>query len=285
MSESARRDRPGTTLLRRQHELALRVASFVRDRGDRPARVAVALLLAASTASLVACSDGSADVADEIDAAVQPDVGPLAQEVRTGLPARPGRYPLAEGIGRDPQGVYHFSWRDSQSSGPSQLASASLVRLAAGERDELEVPEGDTPILHLRSETPIQLVDTSGVANEGQATPTPSMRSGGGGFFYPFGVWYPFFGTGYVRGPIYRDPPLVTTASGTPELRGARTSTTPAPPAERVTSPRGLKHAVSGMNRGTGAGTAATGKSGAGASPPRSGGFSTGTGGSTSAGG
>lgn len=220
-------------------DLAYDVSSYLRHHTRATVRVSAALLLAAS---LAACGPSAA-----IPNATNGTVQPLAQEVRLGLPTQPGRYPIVPGsLGRDAQGVYSFAWRrPGDPASVQNNASASLIQLAQGAASELDVPTQGNPTLYLPADASIPLINS---ANDLRTT----APSGG---YYP--LWRPFYG-GY-HGPGYYDPPSGTIASsGT--VDGARVSAAPAPPSSRVV---GLSHAVSGQAGGTGAGTAATNKSGA----------------------
>ena len=244
-------------------DLAYDAHSYLRHHARSAVRLSAALLIAAS---LAACGPSRGDTFSPVQ--------PLSGEVRTGLPSQPGRYPIVNGtLGRDQQGVYHFAWRrPTDPTTTRNFASVSLARLAQSSTSEIEVlPQGD-PVLYLPADAAIPLVN--GVDD---------VRSGSAfGGFFPY--WYPFVG-GY-RGSGYYDPPT-RTASGT-SVNGATVSTSPAPAAYRVI---GLSRAVSGRAGGSGAGTAATTKSGAplggaaaassvrsgGAAAAKSGGFSAGT--------
>src|SRR5262245_51207911 len=98
-------------ILQRQQTLAERVVSFLRDGGPDP-RVGLA-----AGALLLATAGGAFayDVATEppVESVELAPVQPLGQEVRSGLPTEPGRYPVdPETVSRDAQGVYRFSWQD-----------------------------------------------------------------------------------------------------------------------------------------------------------------------------
>lgn len=263
-------------LLRGLLDLAYDASLYLRQNRQQAVRVSAALLLAAS---LAACDEESPPF--ESTESDTPVASPLAQEVRSGLPAAPGRYPIVrDSLQRDTQGVYHFSWREAGSlDGPPHVASASLVRLAYAEIDELEIPSQGDPVLYLRSDTPIPLVAS---ANQVTATPQP-----GGGGAATRTMWFPFpiGGGSYAgRGPTYYDPPSRTVPSGG-TVEGASASTAPRPLAERTV---GLSHAVSGRAGGTGSGTAASARSGAGVrgasgvAAPNSSGFSAGKAGAAS---
>lgn len=228
-------------------ELAQDVRSCLRLSPQPAVRVAAALLLAGSMA---ACSnmDPPAAVTNPPLAQAQ-NVRPLSQEVKSGLPAKPGTYPLkGDQVRRDPQGVYYFSWRDPD--GPTTAwrdASASLVRLQSDGSDTLEIPGTGDPILRLKSDTPVLL---SALGGSPAATPT----TGGGGHYYGM-PWYPlYYG---LSGPSYYDPPR-TVPSGATVLRESRPSDAPRSSVERTAS----VPAASGRAGGTGGGTAASAKLG-----------------------
>ena len=119
-------------------------------------RVAAALLLAAS---LAACSSSSSS--STADASVSaPAVPPLAQEVKEGLPASPGTYPVSpNSLSRDAQGTYGFTWRNPTGAATWNQGRASLMKLAQGTEDTLEVPQSGDPTLRLKPDTPITLPD------------------------------------------------------------------------------------------------------------------------------
>lgn len=252
-------DPPGR-MLERLLDLAQDASSYLRHHRDGAVRTAAALLLAASLAACKGSPVGTADQQDTIE--------PLSAEVRSGLPTGPGRYALdPASLRRDSQGIYYFAW--SQPGGAWQQASASLLQLVQDQADELEVPAGGDPILHLREDTPVALAD----APVAVATPVPGSSDSGPSTYTP---WYPFYGVGSSSTPSYRNPPGTTDSSNV--ARGSDSSSTPPPPPARTS---GLPHAVSGQGKGTGSGTAATGKSGASASS--SSGQSGGTGGGDAA--
>jgi len=255
---------------RERHErlldLAYDISTRLRRHAQPAVRVSAALLLAAS---LAACEADSGD--DSQGGQTAPLVEPLTQEVRTGLPDTPGRYPIPpDSLRRDEQGVYHFSWlQPGSSSGSGTPASASLLRLDESNAEALEVPEQGDPILHLRQNSQFQLASAAGIA-----TPIP-----GGGSGSSFVYWRPLY-SGGVRGPAYYDPPQSVPSSGFVDT--ARSSFSPAAPAARTF---GLAYAVSGRAGGTGAGTAASLRSGSidganggksGVTSPASSGFSSG---------
>jgi len=258
-------------VLERLLDLAYDVSSYLRHRAQPTIRVSAALLLAAS---LAACSSSPPPPTSPND------VAPLSQEVRNGLPNRPGTYPiLPETLTRDQQGVYHFQYRQpGANSGQGTPATVSLLKLNQSNANTLEIPASGDPILNITENTPIQMANTSS----------------GGGYSY----WRPFYG-GYYYGPRYYDPPYQTFPSGgsgnsSTTIDGSRSSTAPPPAAARTI---GAAHAVSGQAGGTGAGTAASGKAGVGggsstsgggkssAAAPASSGFSGGKGGASSSGG
>jgi hypothetical protein len=234
--------------LERLLDLAYDVSSYLRHKAQPTIRVSAALLLAAS---LAACSSSPPPPA--------PGVAPLTQEVRSGLPGRPGTYEvIPETIQRDQQGVYRFSWREPGSTGPGTSAAVSLLKLGQGDTNNVVIPQSGDPVLNLTQNTPVQLAGVTG------GTPTTQQR--GSDYVY----WRPFYGGGYYGGPAYYNPPsqTINTAGGT--VDGSRASTAPPPAAARTVA--GAPRAVSGQAGGTGSGTAATNKSGADAGASASGG-------------
>ncbi|MEA2642165.1 MAG: hypothetical protein QOF51_3559 [Chloroflexota bacterium] len=222
-------------------DLALDARSYLRRNTQPAVRISAALLLAAS---LAACNAEPA-------APTPPPVAPLTQEVRSGLPTAPGRYNVAaDSLQRDAQGVYALRWLDSgQSGGTGHPARISLLRLAEGSSNYLDVPAQGDPTLYLQHDTQIALSNTAG-----SATPT-TQNSGGGGFAY----WRPFYLGGGPFLPSYYNPPSQSVPSST-TIDGSRSSSTaPAPSARTV----GVSSAVSGRAGGAGSGAAATNKSGA----------------------
>lgn len=262
--------------LRALLDLAYDASSYLRRSPDRVVRTSAALLLAASLAAcsggedqdLLAPSGGKSGALEEVTTA-----SPLTQEVRSGLPDQPGRYPIVhDSIVRDQRGVYLFSWRRSDDPPETRHeARASLIRLLQADEDSLEMPQQGDPILRLKRDTPIKVVESS----------LDQRRDS-----YPsYMPWLPFFLMTAARpGPVYYDPPSTVQRGGT--IQGARESTTPRPPAERSI---GVKGAVSGRAGGAGSGSAVTNRvggstDGSGTSAPKSGSFSSGSGGSSSAG-
>jgi hypothetical protein len=282
-------------VLRRQAGLAERVASFLRDqpRRDRLGAAAGALLVAAAGAALVVEAGQPGTTVETVDLAA---AEPLAQEVREGLPTAPGKYRLyPDSVQRDQRGVYHFDWEDPAGGTPlRRSASASLLRLAPGDVDELEVVADGDPILYLREDTPVGMVaetaESASTASADGATGTTATGAGSGRTFVWLGSWFPYQGGSYSRTPVYRYPAERTIAPGE-RLIGGVEAAQPPPPTSRVVRVPGRADAVSGQARGTGAGTAATsrlgGSSAGGArttlAPARSGGFTSGIGGGTSA--
>jgi hypothetical protein len=266
-------------VLRRQAGLAERVASFLRDRPrrDRVGLAAGALLIAAAGAALVYNAQTPDLPVESLELAA---AQPLTQEVRDGLPTAPGRYLLySDSVQRDQRGIYHFEWQDTSTPGSRRQASASLMRLAGGDEDLLEVPAEGDPILHLRSDTPVAVVaETAASAN---ATGGSGVAGDGGRTFVYMGGWYPFFG-GFTRTPTYMSPSVSSISPGG-RVDGSVASTSPPPPASRVVQVPARADAVSGQARGAGGGTAATSRLG-GASgrttlaPARSSGFTSGIG-------
>jgi hypothetical protein len=271
-------------VLRRQAGLAERVASSLRDqpRRNRVVLAAGALLIAAAGAAVVYNAVTPDPPVETLELAA---AQPLTQEVRAGLPAAAGRYRLfSDSVQRDQRGVYHFDWQDeSTSPATRRQASASLMRLAGGDEDLLEVPADGDPILHLRSDTPVALV-----AETAESASTAGSSGGGGDrTFVHVGGWYPLYG-GFSRTPAYLYPSTSTIAPGA-RVDGAVSSASPPPPASRVVQVPARADAVSGQSRGTGGGTAATSRLGGTGgrttlAPARSGGFTSGLGGGAGAG-
>ena len=251
-------------------DLAYDVSSYLRHQAQPTVRISAALLLAAS---LAACSG------DQSEPSGPPsDVQPLTQEIRNGMPNRPGEYPVVpESIIRDQQGVYHFQWlQPGGASGPGSQAAVSLLKLGQADTNTLVVPQTGDPLLNITPNTPIQLATTSAA--------TPTTQRIGSDYVY----WHPFYG-GYYYGPRYYDPPVRTIPSGG-TVEGSTSSVSPQPASARTV---GVSHAVSGRAGGAGAGNAATNKSGASASgggkssaaAPASSGFSGGSSASKAGGG
>lgn len=236
---------PRDRLLQDLLDLAYTVSSRLRHHGDRLARVSAALLLAAS---LAACSGAPSQPAAPPPPA---RTAPLTQEVRTGLPTESGRYPLVkDSLFRDAQGVYQFSWMAE--GGASGTARVSRLKLAQAEKEELDVPTSGDPTLHVAKDTPIRIVESSTASEPNRS------GGGGGGFIFLPSFWYPFGGGGGLFGPSYYDPPRTVPSGST--IEGGSRTIAPKPLAERSI---GLDRAVSGRAGGTGAGSAATLKSGA----------------------
>lgn len=220
-------------------DLAYDVSSYLRHHAKPGVRIAAAVLLAGS---LAACS-GSSPGPPGSSSTIQP----LTQEVRRGLPTAPGQYLLVDGtLGRDARGVYYFAWRRAVDPVSVQNdAAVSRLRLGQASSDYLEIPSVGDPILYLTPDVSIPFVQ-----------PDELQRTGGYYGYHPY--WRPWIAGGY-RGTGYYDPPARTYSSGS--VTGSSMSTSPRAFAERTV---GLARAVSGRAGGTGSGTAATAKSGAG---------------------
>ena len=281
-------------------DLAQDASSYLRRHRQTAVRASAALLVAAS---LAACSPSADDEDDGVE--------PLEEEVQSGVPTQVGRYPVRpDSVARDPKGIYYFKTLQTGASTWTQ-ASSSLLRLASGPRSELEVSASGDPTLYLPPEIPVALVESPMEAAQLGApagTPTPSGDSSGYRSSGSHTRWYPFYAYGGSTGsipsttPAYRNPPPQD-ISTTNTVSGSDSRATAPPPSERVV---GISHGVSGQAGGTGRGSAATLKSGAAASGKsggsgsgtaasgkggfgglfgaRSGGFSTGRGGSVGAG-
>lgn len=219
-------------------DLAYDVSSYLRRQSKPVIRVSAALLVAAS---LAACS------ADPSPTDGQGST--LSQEVRTGLPTKPGYYPIVPGsIARDSRGVYHFSWIEPGTTGSGAPAALSLARLTKASTNQVEIVENGDPVLHLREDASIALAST--------VSHSPGATYYGGSYVH----WYPFPIGGAYYGSGYYDPPSRTISASGGTISGANHSTQPLPPAQRTF---GVSSAVSGRAGGTGSGTAATSKSGA----------------------
>jgi hypothetical protein len=262
-------------------DLAEDASLYLRRSAEPSVRVAAALLLAAS---LAACSSsGSTSTSSSSDDA--PAVPPLTQEVKEGLPNSPGTYPVsANSLSRDAQGVYGLSWRNPTGAATWNQGRASLMKLAQGTEDTLEVPESGDPTLRLKPDTPITLPDDDGPT--GGPTPTPrtsnaSTSSSSSSSGNRSIAWYPFFtGGGATTAstspgssastdtvapttPAYRNPPAAEPGQGS--VRGASSSlSAPTSSARTWTSPS--RAAATGQAGGPGSGTAASSRSGAGTS-------------------
>ncbi len=126
----------------------------------------------------------------------------------------------------------------------------------SGSSDSLEVPATGDPVLQLRSQASIPLCEQQGTY---------------------YGSWHPFYGIGPLAGPAYYDPPSRSVDIGS-TVNGSHISSAPSSPGDRTV---GAPHTVSGRAGGTGSGSAASIKSGAGvggtgggAAAAKAGGFS-----------
>jgi len=269
-------------------DLAEEASFYLRRHREPSVRIAAALLLASS---LAGCSRPPASA---------PPIAPLAQEVRDGLPTAPGRYPVDPStLTRDQQGVYSMGWRTA--AGPANNwtpARSSLMQVAQGTDDVLDVPASGDPTLYLRPNTPISLIDPDARNAAGVgSTPTPgrsgsttSSSTGRGSV-----AWYPFplstasssAPTGSdvpATTPAYRNPPAPTQADiAQGSVRGSSSSLNAPSTGARTWSTTG--RGTSGQDGGSGTGSAVAGRSGAadgiasGAARPSSSGFSGGGGG------
>jgi hypothetical protein len=281
-------------------DLAEDASLYLRRSAEPSVRVAAALLLAAS---LAACSSqSSSGGGPDIDV---PAIPPLNQEIREGLPAAPGTYPVSPGsITRDAQGVYGLTWRNPTGAATWNQGRSSLMKLAQGTDDTLEIPQSGDPILRLKPDTPVTLPDDD--VPIGGPTPTPrtstssSSSSSGSSFNNRSIAWYPFStggGTTTSTGstgasesvaattPAYRNPPAAEPGQGS--VRGSSSSlSAPNTSARTWTSPS--RAASTGQAGGPGRGTAASSRAGSlsgpasGAARPSSAGFSGGRSGASS---
>jgi hypothetical protein len=285
-------------------DLAEDASLYLRRSAEPSVRVTAALLLAAS---LAACSSRSSSGAGpNIDV---PAIPPLSQEIRDGLPVAPGTYPVSPGsVTRDAQGVYGMSWRNPSGAATWSQGRSSLMKLAQGNDDTLEIPQSGDPILRLKPDTPIALPDDANPI--GSLTPTPrtstssSTSSSGTSSGNRSIAWYPFLagggtttstGTGSTgtgssgsvaaTTPAYRNPPAAEAGQGS--VRGSSSSlAAPTSSARTWTSPS--RAAATGQSGGPGPGTAASSRAGtlsgpaSGAARPSAAGFSGGRSGSSS---
>ncbi len=281
-------------------DLAEDASLYLRRSAEPSVRVAAALLLAASLAACSSSSSSSTSTASDS----APAVPPLTQEVQEGLPASPGTYPVSpSSLSRDAQGVYGFSWRNPTGTATWNQGRASLMKLAQGTEDTLEVPESGDPTLRLKPDTPITLPNDDDTT--AGPTPTPGTSNASTSSSSSSGnrsvAWYPFFTGGGTTAPTspgsssaadtvapttpaYRNPPAADPGQGS--VRGASSSlSAPTSSARTWTSPS--RAAATGQAGGPGGGTAATSRAGAstgtaqGASRPGSSWFSGGKSGSS----
>ncbi|MCC6173725.1 MAG: hypothetical protein IT305_00340 [Chloroflexi bacterium] len=206
-------------------DLAEEASLYLRRHGEPSVRVAAALLLASS---LAACSP-SEPVEQE-----ESTVTPLESEVREGLPTAPGRYPVdPASVGRNEQGVYALAWRTPDGTSWKE-ARISLLRLAEGSQDLLEIPSSGDPVLWLTADTPVALIEGSGSAGAAaeaspEASPSPTAAvassnttsstsrtsSGYSSRYHNSVAWYPF--------------PVIAGTSGSTASSGSTTSSSSSP--------------------------------------------------------
>jgi hypothetical protein len=281
-------------------DLAEDASLYLRRSAEPSVRVAAALLLAAS---LAACSSSPSSSSSSSTSA--PAVPPLTQEIKEGLPSAPGTYPVStNSLTRDAQGTYGFSWRNPTGAATWNQGRSSLMKLAQGTEDTLEVPQSGDPTLRLKPDTPITLPDDAGPTTG--LTPTPRTSTSSTSSSSSSGnrsiAWYPFpsgggtttaaTGPGATGAtdtvapttPAYRNPPAAEPGQGS--VRGASSSlAAPTSSARTWTSPS--RAAATGQAGGPGGGTAATSRAGvatgpaSGAARPGSSGFSGGRSGSS----
>ena len=257
-------------------DLASDASLYLRRSAEPSVRVAAALLLAAS---LAACSSSPSSTASSSSASA-PAVPPLASEVKEGMPTAPGNYPLSSNsLSRDAQGTYGFSWRNPTGAASWNQGRASLMKLAQGTEDTLEIPQSGDPTLRLKPDTAITLPDDD--APVGGPTPTPRTSTSSTSSSSSSGnrsiAWFPFSTGGGTTAstspsstsadtvpattPAYRNPPAAEPGQGS--VRGASSSlSAPTSSARTWTSPS--RAASTGQAGGPGGGTAATARSGAG---------------------
>ncbi|MCX6022416.1 MAG: hypothetical protein NTZ05_11940 [Chloroflexi bacterium] len=303
-------------------DLAQEAAASLRRHPDQRTRRALARLVAASVAAAAACDFQEAPPQQEPIQVVRP-----AQIANLGFPMKPGNYEvLKDSVQADTGGNYYLYWRDpAQPNNPPQLARGGDMRLMEAERTELEVGLDGRPVLHLKNDEQVALVDP--VRTEPQPAPTAGVAaasaSNSGGYFPASAYWLPFLLSGAgnsrpiiietdrggreadrtaLRTPAYYSPPAGDVDPGGRVVGATRSATVPKTSPSFTLGAAG--RAVAGQSGGTGAGSAAGGKggsgglgslfgggsssgssSGSGVTAPKSSGFSGGTGAGSAAGG
>lgn len=188
----------------------------------------------------------------------------------SGLPKRPGEYDVqSKSISYDGH-AYSFYWVDKDKS--IHQASKENLKMMQDTRTYLEV-QGNEPILHLAPEDPIAVQGED--RNGSYSSPWFPFMAGAmlGKMTGP--INQPYAGSPPVdpRTPTYHYPPSDTFGRDD-TLQGSVTNNKPSAPDYSKVSP--APNAVSGKSQGTGAGTAASGKS-TGATAGQSGGTGSGT--------
>ena len=309
--------------LTRLRDLSDDVAGSLRGSTSDKLRKAASLAMIGTLALLTtACDEAPSE--DEVVEATVAESKELTAEISDGMPAEAGKtYAVnPQSLMCDDRGVYYFEWTDPTNN-QTQVAQVSRLRLVESKngKTELMTPAGEAPILSVPADVPINLTwraegpSPTETVGPGTPTATPSTtrtystvnnyyRSSYGGGFWNSAPWFAF---GYMAGrssaptdptasrPAFRDPPSGSAIGANQPLSGSTASETPKPFSDRAVR----SVAVSGMNKGTGAGTAVTGKtagskvgisSGTGSgsaatgksvTSPSSGGFSTGKGSSS----
>ncbi|MDA8187120.1 MAG: hypothetical protein M0T85_03130 [Dehalococcoidales bacterium] len=270
--------------LSRLHDLSNRVGNSLRHKAAQQIRLVASLVVVGMLALFtVACddvdsqTDSSPPDGDQIVVDQTPE---LTAEISEGLPKDSSqKYKVKpESVTRDHRGIYSFDWFDPQSNN-YQTASVTGLRLvqATGDQTELSITDKGEPVLALPPDVPVSLVwpgeQTTSGQTSGTGTPTPTPDSSNhyvyhsyypGYFGYYHSPWYPMViwtnsaprTDPTASRPAFRDPPSGSDIAANQPLRGSVPSDSPKPFGERTIS------AVSGMNRGTGSGSAVSGKSG-----------------------
>jgi hypothetical protein len=273
------------TALTRLRDLSNDVASSVRDNHSDKLRKAVSLAMIGTLALLTVACDEEPQEDQAVEGTVL-DSKELSAEVSTGMPTETNKtYAVnPQSLMRDDRGVYYFEWTNPANN-QAQEASISRLRLVESKngKTELSTPAGDAPVLSVPADVPINLTwraegpSTTETVGAGTPTATPNTTrtystvnnyyhsSYGSGGFWSSAPWFAF---GYMAGrgsapsdptssrPAFRDPPSGSGIGANQPLSGSTASETPKPFSDRAVK----SVAVSGMNKGTGAGTAVTGK-------------------------
>ena len=140
-------------------DLAEDASLYLRRSAEPSVRVAAALLLAAS---LAACSSSSSSSTSSASTCAGRPAADPGGEGRACRPP-PGTYPVSpNSLTRDAQGVYGFSWRNPTGAATWNQGRSSLMKLAQGTEDTLEIPPERRSDLRLKPDTPITLPDDDG---------------------------------------------------------------------------------------------------------------------------
>jgi hypothetical protein len=274
------------TALTRLRDLSDDVAGSLRANSSDKLRKAASLAVIGTLALLaVACDEEPSDIGeDEVEATVS-DGKELTAEVSQGLPTKTNQtYKVnSQSLMRDDRGVYYFEWTDPATN-KATLASVSNLRLVESKtgQTELQMPANETPILSVPADVPIALTwraeGPTPVETAGPGTPTATVGTTTQShetvrnyYHSSYGSGWssaPWFAFGYMAGrsgapsdptasrPAFRDPPPTSAIGANQPLSGSVASESPKPFTDRAVR----SVSVSGMQKGTGSGTAVTGK-------------------------